>query len=663
MIDKDTLTPLKRHRDLNNHDPQAELLDANSIGVLYSPLKGIDKTPSPPLRKRNRREDLMVEVPLTPPASDRPPPWNTKNGSPSKMLREIIPSLPPPIPGPENLSSEDIDMLFAEQIAPIAAKAERAIEQEQLQEADTTSRVPVPVMDFAKPIPPWVLPRPGNVNEWKREFMCNIKETHLGLHTWELDRHTERTSLSWVPFPASLGRFELRDTIDDDGSLATFLAQPEPLDPETLIWKPQGLRVLDEIHESDEEELIRGNFSSANDVESLIKKRNLEIQNEEIDEKSTQHGRASTHNVKKPSNNANSIKGSPRLKTKTPTTQNNHNATTLGFSAMNALDQFLGMRKGYLQQKSKQVDKRPVDVASQSSINTSILQSDNVPNRTNVAEKSSLPAPRPQFNLPEHPRYFVASTSFLSNRKLARRIKDLYPAAEIVERDFAVYESRSTYKESKPGLPGTRPVMLADEADIILSPSTGLILTSLQKIKQQALPGQSTRSPVRDRIQQAATRYERLVVLVSRTNSQSDSDILDIDKLDESDCETMTSLTAFLNQLPALSENSVILSDGDTDGIATWIVSLMVRYSSEGSIALLQDETQWEIFLRHAGLNAFAAQMVLADSKGTAGDDGGLWGLRKFVFMSPTERCRKFEGLLGGKGLLERVGKVLDAQW
>lgn len=94
------------------------------------------------------------------------------------------------------------------------------------------------------------------------------------------------------------------------------------------------------------------------------------------------------------------------------------------------------------------------------------------------------------------------------------------------------------------------------------------------------------------------------------------------------------------------------------------------RYANE-QLKLLQEETLWEIFLRQAGLNAFAAQAILAKLKGPETGDIEMgprdsvvyFGLAAFIRMSLQERVHRFERLLGGRNLTERVSKVLDAQW
>lgn len=651
------MIPVKRQLETTDESSEAGMLYSINVGDIYSPLKGIDSTQSPASCKRSRRQDLKVDGPLTPPASERCPPWDSKKVSVSEVLQDVMPHLPPPIPAPEQISSEDIDMLFAEHIAPIAAKADRAIEQEQLQEADTTSRVQVPTMDFTKPIPPWHIAPSENIHDWKKRFLHEIKESHLNIPLW-LQEGPTKEGLSWAPFPISLGRFDLKETIEDDGSLTAFITDPEAIDPETLTWKPPGLRIFDESHNSEEEELAYGVFPPAGDVDSLIKERVLELQNEDELDSGLSSARKPEASTEQFTDGPTRLKGraaSGNRQAVPPTVDDP--AQIAKFSAVNALDQFLGIRKGELSRSKGPTE----NLASASALKVSketVESADII-----VSEKSTLAAPRPKFQVPDCPHYFVASTSFLSNRRLAHQVKNLYPSAIIIERDFTIYGLRSPDAEKNLHTARTGPEIPSDEADLILSPGTGLIITSLQKIKQQSLPGEVTRSPVRARIQRTAPRYERLVVLVSIHSASSDDGAGIRGSLEESDCEALVSLTAYLDHLQTLSESELVLADGDTTALAVWVVSLMVRYSSEASITLLQEETQWEVFLRQAGMNAFAAQVVVAVMKAVKGKDGHPLGLRDLVFMSPEERYRRFEGLLGGRGMLERVGRVLDARW
>jgi hypothetical protein len=76
--------------------------------------------------------------------------------------------------------------------------------------------------------------------------------------------------------------------------------------------------------------------------------------------------------------------------------------------------------------------------------------------------------------------------------------------------------------------------------------------------------------------------------------------------------------------------------------------------------------SQWEIFLRRAGVNAFAAQVILSKLKQqdyAVAEESEDCGLTEFVKMTPQQRIEKFEHLLGGRKLLERLGAQIDMKW
>ncbi|KAL9000126.1 MAG: hypothetical protein Q9169_001201 [Polycauliona sp. 2 TL-2023] len=647
IVQDDSVTPAKPRSEEDTADP--DKLESNSIGDLYSPLKDIHIAPSPPQpeRKRKRAEDSKVDGPLTPPLSHRPPPWAGHKPSVGEVLHNFSADLLLPYPSPDHTSLEEIDMLFAEHVAPVAAQATRKIEQEQLQEADTTCRVPVPIMDFSRAKPPWDCGAFDTSGEGHKQFLREIKESYLSVAPWRLDGAIMRT-LSWNPFSSSQGRYQFHEDIEDDGSLASFVAQPEPMDLETLIWKPPGLRILDGVDDPEDQELAYGVFPSARDVKSLIKKRNFELNDGEATLSET---------LSHPNEDRQSSKDFRKGERPQSAQLDRYEiAAEPDFSAMNALDEFLGLRTGKIKKTCAATKELPKAIAPRAATESTIPPGAG----ENKAAKITLPSPQP--SIPTAEIFIIASTTFLSNRYLARQVQSLYPSAKIIERDFALHSFQALPQRSSSKAPRSLPETTSDEADLILSPSTGLILTSLPKIKQQALPGQAAHSPLRERIRRIASRYDRLIVVVSRAAISSSSESMG--DLDESDCEALVSLTAFLNHLSVLSESEVLFVDGDTPVLARWIVSLTIKYATHTK--LLEEETQWEVFLRHAGMNAFAAQAVLGELKSLGEREGGTWGLREFVLMSPAERCQRLEGAtsaVGGTRLLGRVGQVFDARW
>jgi hypothetical protein len=87
---------------------------------------------------------------------------------------------------------------------------------------------------------------------------------------------------------------------------------------------------------------------------------------------------------------------------------------------------------------------------------------------------------------------------------------------------------------------------------------------------------------------------------------------------------------------------------------------------------------QWEVFLRRAGLNPFAAQIILVTFKdpydmplSSSSPESSdvpekiinIFGLPAFLLLSAEERIARFQVLLGGSRILSRVNALLDRKW
>lgn len=662
LNDKDAIVPKKRKREVASEGSDPSTYDIESVEDFYSPLRGIRELPSSPPTRREPLKNLKVEVPLTPRPFEPPLPFKSRKVSFNEALLEIIPDLPPLIGKNENISSDDIETFFAEIIAPIGIKAERKVEQEQLQAADTERRVPVPVMDFSRPVAPW---KGFHDSASCKTMLSEIKRTHLSKHAWPAVGKTER-ELRWNPIPPSAGRFEPNETLSDDGSTAKFLEQPECINGETLIWKREGLRIFDDLTES-EDELEVGEFPNATDINALVRRRILELEadNEENFEVAAKNFSAATVRERDLGMIENVAKFKPQVGTIASLQRRNENPNLLleSLSPMDALENFMFTRNGESQKSKLTVKNLPAELPKGPHRNIS---------QENQAAKSSEsamqtpsitmpPFPLPQFTVPSTPHPFVVSTSFLHNRKLARRVQQLHPAAEFIERDFTLHGSAATRRT---GLKTQPYDTIADEADIILSPSTGLILTTLPKIKQRSLPGQTARSAVRETIIRAAPRYERLLVLISGVAVGNGGFLAEETsaELTEGDCEALVDFMGFCSSTQQDTQ-TLFVPAGD-EQLAHWVVAMMVKHGvTEPELKLLQDETLWELFLRRAGMNAFAAQAILSELRASPSDPDSDFGLTAFVKMEPPERLARFEGLLGGRGLLTRVSKTLDARW
>jgi len=178
-----------------------------------------------------------------------------------------------------------------------------------------------------------------------------------------------------------------------------------------------------------------------------------------------------------------------------------------------------------------------------------------------------------------------------------------------------------------------------------------------------------------------APRYERLYVLVSHAGEAAKK----LPTADERTLASMTSLTAFCNSVSEYSTIiPLIIAPSTPDTMVKWILGLanehpfrLPEISTPRSIgftpinpssnksridpAMIETETQWELFLRRAGLNPFAAQIILLvlreeDKRAT------IPALSRFAEMSNETRRCLFAGLIGER-VLNRVNAIMNNDW
>lgn len=177
------------------------------------------------------------------------------------------------------------------------------------------------------------------------------------------------------------------------------------------------------------------------------------------------------------------------------------------------------------------------------------------------------------------------------------------------------------------------------EADIIVSPKTGIILTSAHTLTQKYLPGDQgsradIKSPLMERIFLTAPRYETLYIFICVLSTRADEQMQD----------AVTRLSTFCTSLD--EETTVIpMIVAEADGaVASWTEYLGQAElpSVMPAINLLRSqETQWEVTMRGYGLNSFAARVVL---------DNGV-KLNSFIDMGVEKRQFDFGELLGQRVL------------
>ncbi|KAI9772360.1 MAG: hypothetical protein M1839_002496 [Geoglossum umbratile] len=624
---------------------------------------------SPPLRKHLPVSELMVEGPITPPSSTLP--CGTKaRVSVQEMLQEATGDAQQSERGES--SEVEFEAFFNRTVKPMAEDVNMKLAQEQLQDTDSTLRVDVPPMDFSMNLAPWQTYRKsagyligcGKDIPQQKRLIQDVNNVCERDQRWPGARRIDN-DLKWAPFPVEFGKVALKEVIegDENGSIEQYLANvdfTEDIDFDCLTWKPEGLQLLkDDDEELDEAELLQDPSYKEQDLNPLLRKRNLDV--EISGHETSKRIKASTEKCTREQvqSHGSPHRGLPEVE---------GSLLSGGYSTVTSLETFMHLRGVSRKTKCLPLEsKADQSIGQQSDAKEQPLCPDKV-HSVEVPEYASRLPSTPEPNPPAGHRPFVISLALLAQRRLIRCIRRIYPDAVLIERDFTL-QRMPTHGQ----LEGTsRTVVMdsIDEADLIVSPSIGVIWTTMQKIKQRPLPGQAQKPGFREKITRLSQRYERLIVLVSEgrisngSTKAYENDSLPMAELNEKDSDALAELMSFA--AVSNDEIAILFASGGEEELAKWIVALMVKYSiADQEVKLVQEESLWEVFLRRAGVNAFAAQVILSELKqqGDRVSQSGDVGLMEFIKMAPQERVERFGHLLGGRKLLDRVGVQIDMEW
>ncbi len=547
---------------------------------------------------KSKAESLKVEGPLTPPIFSTSPMKKFKCVSFAETLHEFIPNdkWAATLTDEDSNSSIDFDECFFD-LKPLAVEADKRIENERLSGPDTTSRVEVPEVDFSLPIAPWneysqstdEKNRPGITElDLQMKFLLRLQHDDLrSAVTWHGLTTLER-ELHWNVFTINVGVIDVNELLHGETDLNKILTELSTSSVATSfsqIWKREGLRILDE--EEDEKFIEPQEVGGGDDgeIENLVRKRKSEM--EETAEMHPNRKRPSQTlpQVKYPvSSHANSSthdRNKDKLKVQNAGRNSHETSTTPsiglmfgGFSATSALHKFMETRGKIAGTGNTNCEKQitlgngsvstmdsgfrhtklPVPELPMKSKTTSI-QSKEI---TCVEQQPSTLPDLPDIpkNLP--PCSFIVSSLLLHRRSLMKQIESFYPEADMVYRDYNLFQSYSK------------------EADFILSPSTGLIFTTLQQTKQRALPGQPKRAPVKERMKALCLRYERLIVMIGEGLSTEMEDLGSSRPEDHRDKEVLMEYENFASGL----EGDVLVKyvPGGERALARFILLEMVKY-------------------------------------------------------------------------------------
>ncbi|RYP61779.1 hypothetical protein DL771_010001 [Monosporascus sp. 5C6A] len=619
---------------------------------------------SPPRPRKAKLDLLRIEGPLTPQMSS-PTLSRIEINLPdlSKGLRvnqspEIL----------ENQGQKDTDATFSDgfltELEGNSKHLMQDIQQERLKASDAEARVPIPVMDFRVPEPIWQEVPSDALSQWDSiRQTCGAFDAPL----WPGDSKKERRDFCWSIFPPKLGYISLEESVEDEEALTTLLSVPKSGEIPTsadYVWKRPGLAILLDQEDNEWEELepIMGIIEQEppNDLDSLVKKRR---RNAEEDPASSS-----------PVDMVDLVQFPDSSKEKTskvPTNAQSHKTSLLvgdndGSAAATLLSNFVDFHTTKRRKQTKssffpvaESDKKGAEpVVATNPVSEKQTKSSTPPDQPQL--KHATLAPCPPVAPLAGPIKIIKSLGL--GRNIFSRLTRLCPSAEIIERDFDRWNTVAWDNNSVSRSPVVS--SLAAEADIIVSPATGIILTTLLRAIQKPPPGHKGDAAIRERVSNVALRYERLIVLISEGN-QIDETTRD---LTSAECAAYGDFVGFVAALPTNGQTYYV--GGGDDTLAKWLVSFVARYSSEAAAVreyLIEEESLWELFLRRAGMNAYAAQGVLAllksDDKTPEEEAVSRFGLPAFVRMSAEERLHAFRGLLGGENVLTRVSNLLDTRW
>ncbi|KAG6366418.1 hypothetical protein INS49_000595 [Diaporthe citri] len=547
----------------------------------------------------------------------------------------------------ENLTTKFVDNFsddkFGDELASVADSTMRNIEQEQLQAADATARVPVPIMDFSIPEPEWA--RLVNNGEAIFKWIQCGNDGLFRLPKWPRDSVTE-SRLVWRPIGSGASTVSTKETINAaDALIETFVERLESGEvPNSLdfVQKRERLAILEHNSEDDEIETQMEKPKQRTCAALEIRKKRA------IDA-------ADNTSSKKPRSSANYA-------------GKNGQSLLLGGSpgaSAKLLSNFMELhapKKKWSVSKYFPSVKDATDVLPPPPKPSEKPRESGEPDIAEKAEsvqhsKSTTRAPYPHFKPMSTP--LTIFISLRAPRHLIRALEGLLPGLSLMERD---YNKHNTSVWSPDSVSRTEVVPpLAFDADLTLSPSTGVAITSMIMVRQKPRP-QSARNGLQERIEKIALRYDRLIILVGGGGGPDDT----LREMGSSDAAALTDFQGFASGLQC--NILVCYIGGGDDTLSRWVASLVCRHGqSDPNIqnALIEAETLWELWLRRAGFNVYAAQTVagqLKVPKTETDTKRGHHGLAAFVTMTRNERMRRFGPLVGPR-VLERVSEVVDEIW
>ena len=683
---------------------------AQEISAAIDSYTAAASSSSPLARKRVR--DLHLEPPLT--SHDLVESTSDDEGSSAKRVKKVhfdsgVAALIPDfhIEGCDTLSgiAEQQDVELQDIILRDAESVRLQLQDEQLVEIDTTLRVRVPQLEPVRLQSPW---EPSEADRTTSQTRQNTlrqlgKECLKDTRKWSGVSKLERILL-WAPFPHHLGKIDLHERFDGDASTEEFLIDMG-FDDGTgdIDVQPMVIRHLRCHERDDDDDEAEPAVFEDDDLDGDIEEEERQVPEHAptvplgIDQDLLSSKRQS--NLDHATNYVDRLISVPSAISVTATSRTS--AATASLMQGDGLTQFMQLR-GKAPRISNPVGEElgtgtilpsalPVPKSNLAPATVMVAQVDNRQEQAPETPPISIPMPEMKQLDTHHKIPIAVSSAFMAgNRRLMRLLQTTLPNVGICERESAI-----TLLQNNSGQ--------TEEADLTISPSTGVIVTTLQKLKQKPLPGQqpSLTGSLRSRIVSTAPRYERLIILVKENSSNpsqpedpTTSAASTTNPLDNRDCTALSDLIAWtITALSPGPETQILYIPGGDPEAANWLAAAISHNHHQGGLgaaidaavgaarnndhedddefSLMRDETMWERWLRAAGLNAFAAQVVLRGLRmrnlcpaGSAeGSVSPRFGLQAFVAMTLEQWIETFGGLLGGERVLRGVSAGLDSGW
>ncbi|KAF3146838.1 hypothetical protein TWF569_006301 [Orbilia oligospora] len=586
-------------------------------------------------------KELHVETPLTPPltspnkhitvldktvGTDIPselcgPPKKVKF---SDIVEEFLipPSLDPSEGGYDDevtpsdyLTHSAMAQFSLEVMEPGAQFFLMQLQQEQLEDSTKSEqepkdglRVELPIVSWKRPTPPWIsggIHDDDLVGAIDKEVMVN----------WEYRKSLDIAGLCWTIGNTTVSQPGVTETIfpETEEELWKGIEDVFPVLPLDTLIEDEDESFWDDGQEQDEN-LECAKIQPKMDLDSLIERRRLK-----------------------------------RL------TANHKNVAVPLLDPRSNLSSFLSLQ-------NRSTEPHPSTIIHSSSAAPSPIPSAISCSQT---DPSTVQPSIQVSSLPSDPSStFIIAASFLANRTLYKAIRSFCPNSKFIERDFEQLSPARIF-----GKQDQVPEEYAIEADIIVSPLTGITLTDLQTIRRRPLPTNlSTRSgdsfpetceEIRARISELSRRYQNLVVGISIDFGGSGVESVE---LSTTDCAILAAFIGFCEGVGNI-EVTIVPGSGKSGAqeLGKWVVRTMDFHSAPWKNAglevdITEKETMWEAFLRNSGMNSYAAQAVLTKLQESE------CGLVDFVTIEKESRRVIFEQFVGRKSL-ERFEEVSDARW